>query len=195
MKARIDRRQLLKLGLSSGVLATLPFGCVAFREDEEAAMSELVSDSPLPVDPARTGRLRDQHFDTLETLGRYVDKAWELKTDLDLYRDRLKADLHFKTDAEPSYLTEYVHAVELIQVASRAADEPDQAWATLLFARFDTPRFDDTKLGRARTFVFSELITHQIPLSGGFKSFGLVNYRGYFGGSYANDDSYRRGTL
>jgi len=195
MKAHIDRRQLLKLGLSSGALAALPLGCAMFHADAEAELLERVGDSPLPLEPTRKGRLRDGDFDTLTSLCRYVDENWQLQTDMALYLDRLKADLHFKTDAEPSYLTEYENAIRLVQLTTRGADDPDQAWATLLFAHFEAPRLEETKLGRARAFVFAELITHQIPISGAFKSFGLWNYRGYFGGSYANADSYRRGSV
>ena len=94
---------------------------------------------------------------------------------------------------EPSYLTEYEHAIELVNLLVKRGESVEQAWSSLLFANFGDENFESTKLGRARNFVFSEIITHQIPISEGFKSFGLVNYRGYFGGPYTSPDSYRRG--
>ncbi len=70
-----------------------------------------------------------------------------------------------------------------------------EAWPTLLFSEVAADNLGATKLGRARRFVFSEVIAHQIPISGAFKSFGLINYRGYFGGPYASPASYRRAVL
>ena len=112
-----------------------------------------------------------------------------------LYFNRLRADLDFKTNEEPSYLTEYKHAVELISMMVGTTSSVEQAWASLLFSDFDVENFAATKLGRARRLVFSELITHQIPVSGAFKSFGLWNYSGYFGGSFTAPESYRKGAV
>ena len=198
---KIDRRQLLRMGLSSGVLAAIPLGCVVLRDDDTGALLQFVSDSRLPADETRTGSLSQADFDTLAGLCEYINRAWELTPDLSAYLERLQSDLEFKTKYEPSYLTEYQHAVELIDVLVANSEGVEQAWSSLLFAQFEAElaadleaeRFAHSKLGRARTFVFSEIITHQVSLSGGFKSFGLVNYRGYFGGSFAEVGSYRRG--
>lgn len=191
----IDRRRLLKLGLSSGVLASLPFACIPLRQDDSAVLLEFVSDSDLPVDETRIGVLSEEDFDALSTLCRYVNQAWELDADMPLYFGRLKADLRFKTEEEPSYLTEYESAVELFNRVEGSTSDVEQAWASLLFSEFDVANFASTRLGRARRFVFSELITHQIPISGAFKSFGLWNYRGHFGGSFTAAESYRKGAV
>jgi hypothetical protein len=189
----IDRRQLIKMGLSAGVLAALPFGCIELDDDDAGRLLEFVSDSDLPVDEKRTGTLSHEDFDTLSTLCRYVDRVWELGANLDDYLQQLRVDLGFKTEEEPSYLTEYENAIELIQLLVRGSDSVEQAWASLLFSELEGDNFSHTRLGRARKFVFSEIITHQIPISGGFKSFGLWNYTGYFGGAYTSPTSYRRG--
>jgi len=194
-KLFIDRRQLLKLGLSSGVLASLPFACVSLDNDDSAELLRFVSDSDVPVDATRTGVLSEDEFDALSTLCRYVNKAWELDADMPLHFNRLRADLQFKTEEEPSYLTEYESAAELFKLLGRGTSGVEQAWASLLFSEFDVENFGSTKLGRARRFVFAELIAHQIPMSGAFKSFGLWNYRGYFGGSFKAPESYRRGAV
>ena len=191
----IDRRQLLKIGISYGVLSTLPFGCSALDDDIVNELLTFVSDSGLPFNEKRTGVLPDAQFDTLLTLCNYVNQAWQLTTDLSSYTVRLKTDLAFKTNEEPSYLTEYENAVELIQLVVNTSDTIGDAWSTLLFSEFDAENFEHTKLGRARNFVFAEIITHQVPISGGFKRFGFVNYRGYFGGPYDSPDSYRRGDV
>ena len=191
----IDRRQFIKIGISSGVLGALPFGCGELDDGITSEFLKFVSDSGLPVNEKRTGTLDQAGFDTLSTLCDYVNQAWELTTDLSRYSMRLRRDLGFKTEEKPSYLTEYENAIELIDLLDRERESVEQAWSTLLFSKFEADNFAHTKLGRARNFVFSEIITHQIPLSGGFKSFGLKNYRGYFGGLFTSPGSYTRGEV
>jgi hypothetical protein len=191
----IDRRRLLQLGLSSGVLAALPFGCISLTQDDSTELLRFVSDAEGPLDPTRTGVLSAEAFDALSSLGRYVNQVWELEADMPLYVDRLRADLQFKTEEEPSYLTEYDSAVELFKLVEGSSADAEQTWTSLLFADFDAEDFAATKLGRARHFVFHELIAHQMPMSGAFRSFGLWNYRGHFGGSYSAPESYRRGGI
>ena len=101
-KLIINRRQFLRVGLSSGVLAILPFGCVKVSDDDFSELLKFVSDSDLPVNHQHTGELSNSDFDTLSTLCKYVNQAWELTRDLDEYLDRLKGDLYFKTMKEPS---------------------------------------------------------------------------------------------
>ena len=194
-KLNIDRRQFIKIGISSGVLAVLPFGRIKLDDNDTGELLIFVSDSSLPVNEKRTGILKQKDFDTLSTICNYVNQAWQLTTDLSQYIIRLRADLAFKTKEIPSYLTEYEHAIELIDLLVSRSESVKQAWSTLLFSNFKADNFAYTKLGRARNFVFSEIITHQVPLSGGFKSFGLSNYRGYFGGLYTNPGSYKRGEV
>ena len=191
----IDRRCLLKLGLSSSVLASLPFACISLTRDVSAEFLQFISNSDLPVDEMRTGLLGQDEFDALTTLSRYVNQVWELGADMPLYFGRLRADLEFKTREAPSYLTEYENAVELFNLVLDSTSGLEQAWASLLFSGLDVENPESTKLGRARRFVFAELITHQIPVSGAFKSFGLWNYGGYFGGSYTAPESYRKGAV
>ena len=192
-KLIINRRQFLKIGLSSGALAILPFGCIMVSDDDLDELLKFVSDSDLPVNHKHIGELSNFDFGMLSTLCKYVNKAWELTPNIDKYLERLQEDLYFKTMKEPSYLTEYENTIELVNLLIKRSESIEQAWSSLLFANFGDENFRSTKLGRARNFVFSEMITHQIPISEGFKSFGLVNYRGYFGGPYTSPDSYRRG--
>lgn len=189
----IDRRQLVKLGFSTSVLASLPYAGIALASDESDEFLQFVSDSDAPFDSSQTGTLNQKEFQTLFTLCEYVDKTWQFDANLTQYGRQLRADLELKTTRRPSYLVEYRNALELIELGTRNADSIEQFWATLLFSDVTAEDFGATKLGRARRFVFSEIITHQIPLSGAFKSFGLVNYRAYFGGPYASPSSYRRG--
>ena len=83
----------------------------------------------------------------------------------------------------------------LIERVRQQSGSDDEAWLTLLFSEADSAEFAATQLGRARHWVFSEIVAHQIPISGAFKNFGFVNYRGYFGGPFASPNSYRRAVL
>ena len=123
-----------------------------------------------------------------------MDRGWDLAVDLDEYLLRLRSDLDLKTEYEPSYLTEYDSASDLVALLSPTTSSIDQVWSTLLFSDIPVKQESGTRLGRARSFVFSEIITHQVAVTGAFKSFGLVNYRGYFGGVYSDPSSYRRGS-
>lgn len=190
----INRRQLLKLGISSGVLATLPLGCLRVDDEISATLDGFVGDSDLPLDPGRTGVMSEDQFETLAGLCRYVDRGWDLAVDFDEYLLRLRSDLNLKTEYEPSYLTEYGSAAELVNLLGASTSSVDEVWSILLFSELPVESESGTKLGRARRFVFSEIITHLVAVSGAFKSFGLVNYRGYFGGAYSEPRSYRRGS-
>ncbi len=188
----MNRRKLIKLGLSATALAFMPFGCLTLSDNKRDEFLKFISDAKLPVNPKQTGELSKTEFMALASLCTYVNKVWELTPDLDQYLNILQVDLNFKTTEEPSYLAEYKNAVELVDSVAEGKIVGDKGWATLLFAEFNDENFESTKLGRARNFVFSEIITHMIPLSGGFKTFGLWNYRGYFGGAYVSPESYRK---
>lgn len=192
---KIDRRKLIKLGFSAGVLATLPSVRMVFADDVSDALLQFVSESESPLDSARTGSLSQSEFDSLFSLCEYVDTTWEFGANMPQYRQQLHADLDLKTTRQPSYLAEYKSSLELVDLVIENAGSAAQAWPTLLFSEAGAENFSATKLGRARRFVFSEIIGHQIPISGAFKGFGLVNYRGYFGGPYALPASYRRAVL
>lgn len=192
---KIDRRTLLKLGLSTGVLAGVPLaGCVVADSTSDYLL-EFISDSEVPVNSERTGVLDSEKFEILTSLCEYVVRSWQLPTELDTYFGQLKNDLELKSRQKPAYLTEYENAVQVVNRVRGELESDDQSWSSLLFVEFSASDLASTRIGRARHFVFSEIIAHQIPVSGAFKSFGLVNYRGYFGGPYTSPGSYRRGTV
>ena len=139
--------------------------------------------------------LNSESFETLASLCEFVTRSWQLPIELDAYFGQLKNDLELKTRERPAYLTEYENAVQVVNRVRGELESDDQSWSSLLFAEFPASDLAATRIGRARHFVFSEIIAHQIPISGAFKSFGLVNYRGFFGGPYTSPGSYRRGTV
>ena len=185
---KFDRRKLLKMGFSAGVIATLPAAGCVFADDVTDALLQFVSESDSPIESSKIGSLDQDEFDTLFSLCEYVDRTWQFGAGMEQYRQTLRADLELKTSRQPSYLAEYKSAIELVELT-------EASWPTLLFSEVNADNLDSTKLGRARQFVFAEIIGHQIPISGAFKSFGLTIYRGYFGGPYAMPSSYRRAEL
>jgi hypothetical protein len=187
-----DRRRLLQLGISASMLASLPLVYASLEEDVSAQLLKFGSEAEMPVNATQTGELNKREFKVLSGLCEFVDKVWELKSLSSSYLSQLQADLTLKTDQIPSYFTEYRHALQLIDLMVQHTGSAEEAWTVLLFADFTVDNFEVTLLGRARRFVFSEMIAHQIPLSGAFKGFGLVNYRGYFGGPFTSPNSYRR---
>lgn len=191
----IDRRKLLKMGIAAGIVSLLPIGCINMSDDKLGRLLKPIGDSNLPINRKLTGKMTDAEFNALASLCEYVNKVWELTPDLGTYLKMLRADLELKTGEEPSYLTEYKNAVVLIDAVVDKGDDGDKGWATLLFSEFEEADFQSTQLGRARRFVFSEIITHFVPISGGFKTFGLWNYSGYFGGSYTSLKSYRKADI
>jgi len=192
---KIDRRALLKLGFSTGVLASVPLAGCVIADSTNDYLLEFVSDSEVPVNSDLTGVLNGEDFETLASLCKYVARAWQLPVGLDSYLGQLRVDLDLKTGKKPAYLTEYENAVQIVDKVRGEFDSDDQSWSSLLFAEFPANNLDSSRIGRARHFVFSEIIAHQIPISGAFKSFDLVNYRGYFGGPYTSPGSYRRGAV
>lgn len=192
---RVDRRTLLKLGISTGVLASVPLAGCAITGSTSDFLLEFISDSEIPVNSDRTGVLDRQSFETLASLCDYVARSWQLPTELDAYFGQLESDLQLKSRETPAYLTEYENAVQLVNRMRGELESDDRSWSSLLFAEFPADELAPTRIGRARRYVFSEIIAHQIPISGAFRSFGLVNYRGYFGGPYASPESYRRGAV
>ena len=180
------------MGLSAGLLSAIPFASIKLSDNKLNELLKFVSDSELPVNKNEIGQLTDSEFNTLASLCNYVNDVWDLNTDLSKYLGILKFDLAFKTKEKPSYLTEYKNAIKLINLVVEKSQSINQAWTSLLFEDFEKKDLSATKIGRARKFVFSELITHLIPISEGFKSFSLSNYRGYFGGSFYSPDSYKK---
>lgn len=191
----IDRRKLLKCGLSAGVVACLPLSGCSVEQDLSTALMRHVSNSSSVRNPDVTGKLSNAEFAALFSLCRFVDSAWSFEADLSGYEKVLRSDLDLKTGRQPSYLTEYQGAAVLIERVRQQSGSDDETWLTLLFSEADSEEFEATQLGRARHWVFSEIVAHQIPISGAFKNFGFVNYRGYFGGPFASPNSYRRAVL
>ena len=189
-RVRLDRRALVKWGMSAGTIASIPFGRLILAAGTEENLLAFVSVSEGPIQQGIVGELSEVEFTSLFTLCEFVVAGWSLSVDMQAYRRRLRRDLSVKTTERPSYLVEYQTAAALIAELSAAGS--DKVWPTLLFTQFEDVELGPTRLGRARRFVFAEIISHMIPVTGAFTEFGLVNYAGYMGGSFSEPDSYRR---
>lgn len=108
------------------------------------------------------------------------------------YPHQISAILHAKSEQAPSYLAEYHSAGRITTDVRSRFGSDEKAFVYLLFAQRGESVGTDTRLGRARKFVFDELIRHVVA-NGGFRRFGLLNYEGFISTSFYDSRSYRRG--
>ena len=70
---KISRRKLIKMGLSAGVLSSMPFGFIKISVNKLTELLKFVSDPELPVNENEIGQLTDSEFNTLASLCNYVN--------------------------------------------------------------------------------------------------------------------------
>lgn len=188
----ITRRDLLKAGLASSFLALIPISGFAFSPSE--ADFEPIgdnADSKSPYQKSRLGFLSTEDVAILAGFSAWCIQAWGF-TEVDDYPSRLGFLLELKTKYEPSYLSEYQNAVATIGRAAARSSSDNEAWTYLMFAERNGRATLNTRLGRARHFVFDELVRHLVA-NGGFKRFGLINYDGFINLPFDVPGAYRRG--
>jgi len=185
------RRMLLKAGLSSAFLASVPLTGMSFEPSNIEL--EMMGDVGLkfPHKPESTGLLSNSDSSLIKSFARWAITSWEF-TGMESYPSSLSTVLKLKTSESPSYLEEYRNASILISHAKDRYVSENEIFLHLLFAGRSTETVQNTRLRRAQKFVYDELVQHIIA-NGGFRKFGFVNYQGYvLGGSFYDDRSYRR---
>lgn len=188
----ITRRNLLKAGLASSFLALIPISGFAFSPPE--ADFEPIgdnADSKSPYQESRLGLLSTEDVAMLARFSAWCIQAWGF-TGMDDYPSRLEFLLKLKTQYEPGYLSEYQSAVATISRAAVRSSSDNEAWIYLMFAERNGRATLNTRLGRARYFVFDELVRHLVA-NGGFKRFGLINYDGFINLPFDVPGAYRKG--
>lgn len=145
--------------------------------------SERVGPDLIPP-PARA--LSDGEIAALWEIVVEIGRAWRnVDDDSASLRSTFRELIHVRTSTAPSYVGEYVSAVAVLDELRR--EHGPDAFRHLFFSVVVPPnRAPETRLEHAKRFVVDELIRMQV-LSGGFKSFGAVNYKGYMGGSRFNE--------
>lgn len=187
----ISRRILLKAGLSVALLAAIPMSGLSFALSNRELDGVVGASSHEPYKSNLTGQLSEMDTIQLKDFAIWVISAWEF-SNMESYPDSLTGILKIKTNEKPSYLEEYRNAALLIEEAKPRFNSKNEMFIHLLFNGRDQEDMIGTRLGRARQFVFDEIIRH-IVANGGFRRFGFVNYKGYIGGgSFYDSNSYRR---
>lgn len=112
-----------------------------------------------------------------------IGEQWSLKDDPMTYRLRFETFLENRIKVSPVHRDYYVDGAEFLAVLI------DEVGRELAYARLFTqkPRVPQsgipaTRLEAVQRYVANEFISLRLAL-GGFKSFGAMNYRGYFGGA------------
>lgn len=185
---RLDRRQVLLLSASAIVaLPILPTAVAIADELNDFLLTRVEGPDGLRL-PAATGKLSADSFDDLYDVFSYVLMLWEMDKDADISKDDLREMLALKSMSEPSYFTEYMEAVRAIRYARLKSSSPASAYQVLILGEFAVPSIGSTRLGRLRQHVLNELVTYAVVF-GGFRKFGLANYRGFMGGPFTDPDN------
>ncbi|OKO82299.1 hypothetical protein AC629_24280 [Bradyrhizobium sp. NAS80.1] len=128
-------------------------------------------------------RLPDDVDQAMWELFKAISDFWQLDADPDEYRVRLRSFMADRISLNPAYAEFYGLAKRLIDRLI-ARDGLPKAYESLFTNK---PRHaptapPETELEFVQVYVANELIAWRIAL-GGFKAFGAINYRGYFGGA------------
>ncbi|MER8823084.1 hypothetical protein NKH70_25385 [Mesorhizobium sp. M0991] len=122
-------------------------------------------------------------IDTLWSLFREIGAHWSLEDDAEAYRLRFLTFIENRIELDPLYQGYYRDGAAFID------ELRDKIGAAAAFNRIfaNKPRIAPsgvpaTMLEALQRFVANEFIALRLAL-GGFKSFGAVNYCGYFGGA------------
>ncbi|HVR57302.1 MAG TPA: hypothetical protein VMT72_10810 [Pseudolabrys sp.] len=122
-------------------------------------------------------------IETLWTIFVAVGEHWSLDDQPSVYRLRFETFLENRIDLSPVYKGYYLDGAayfeELIADLGRA---PALDRLFTQKPRVLQAGIPATRLEAAQRFVVNEFISLRLAL-GGFKSFGAINYRGYFGGA------------
>ena len=127
--------------------------------------------------------LSSQTVDTLWDIFIAIGEQWALKDEASSYRLRFQTFLENRIDVSPVYRAYYIDGAAFV------ADLIVELGRTPAYARLfaQKPRVAQsgipaTRLEAVQRYVANEFIALRLAL-GGFKSFGSINYRGYFGGA------------
>lgn len=129
------------------------------------------------------GPLPQGTIETLWTIFVAVGEHWSLDDQPSAYRLRFETFLENRINLNPIYEGYYLDGAAYFE--SLVADIGRTPALARLFTQ--KPRvvqagIPATRLESVQRFVVNEFISLRLAL-GGFKSFGAINYRGYFGGA------------
>lgn len=185
----VDRRTLLTYALSGLLAHVAPVGASPTRIEAGSKWLQFFSDENGPASPQLRGALEGADALLLLRYARDVAAVCGWEESFANYAPRLSSDLNLKTTEAPSYLSEYRSAARVLAAAYEALPDAASTVTHVLFADYGHS-LENTVLGRARKYVFAEILTHLVSQIG-FRSFGSINYRGYIAGPVNAPGSFR----
>ncbi len=177
----LNRRKLLLGGASLGVGWLIYLQADLRSGSLHEKLLRLVGGTTRLRKPETTGVIDEQLIEDFWLLFKRTGERWKLWDSVSLNRTEFERIINAKTTQQPSYLTEYREAGQLLQDIGpewRTGGPPiDQ----LFRIPANVYEFNKTRLGRAQQYVIEEFIALLVTY-GGFRSFGYTSYRGYSGG-------------
>jgi len=162
---RVSRRRFIKALSILGLGVTVqPSGLALVYEGEK----------PLLRSPQKVGSLTSQEKDQLWLVFQHIGELWQSSQTCLLDHGSFVNIVDLKTEKTPSYLTEYRTVLAHLQTKTKV-DGEKRALADFFAKPPDQAM---------RTHVLAELIELHL-IHGGFRAFGLQNYRGFMGGPFA----------
>lgn len=132
--------------------------------------------------PSATAEVDEAMWALFLAIGDY----WMLTDDVTGYRGRLQAFMANRISLDVGYLGYYALAAQVVEELQADVVAPAAAYARLFTAR-PSGGEEDSDLATVKAKVVDEFITWRLAL-GGFRDFGALNYRGYFGGANLSDE-------
>lgn len=131
--------------------------------------------------PDATGIIDEELGTKLWLLFQRTGARWHLWKSVSLNQQAFARIIDEKTMQEPSYLTEYREAGQVLDELGPDWQQDDSSFDQLFRLPTNIYGFHATRLGRMQKYVIGEFIELLVAF-GGFKAFGYHNYRGFAGG-------------
>jgi hypothetical protein len=177
----LNRRKLLLGGASLGAGWLIYLQADLHSGSLQEKLLRLVGGTTRLRNPEMTGVIDEQLMDDFWLLFNRTGERWRLWGSVNLSHTEFERIINAKTTQQPSYLTEYREAGQLLQDISPEWRTGGPAIDQLFRIPANVYEFNKTRLGRAQRYVIEEFITLLVTY-GGFRSFGFTTYRGYTGG-------------
>ncbi len=172
----LRRRKFLGAALSAAAVASFGTTWHWYGTDDFLASAALKT----PLDeliPADAGDLAPEELQKMWRLYTSLVSRWQMDS---VSREDFEHFMYIKTTSSPSYANEYRHALNLL--GSGLTDENLSEFIShVLDVRMPSEMTVSIRLERVRRYVLGEFLALGL-IRGGFRQFGMENYRGYMAG-------------
>lgn len=190
----LDRRAFL-IGACSFTAGFIASGRLAVADELTDWLIRPVVAGTGVIDSKKIGALSEESLQQFTRFGVFLVSRWGLGAHVELDDSEIRELFEIKSNAEPSYYSEYRMAEETIARAQSSLASEEKAFDMLAFGTVSDPLAQFSRLGRFRKFVFAELARFLIA-AGGFRRFKPAdgnppakNYQGYMAGPF-NDPNH-----